>query len=307
MEPSKIVIAGGTGLIGSLLQKSFADQGREVVVLSRKEGPGLTQWDGKTHGFWAHSLEGADAVINLCGRPIVDRWTAANKSEYESSRVDPTEAIGEAVRKAQTPPRVWINASAIGFYGDSGAREVSEATRHGSDFMGDLCAKWEHACLRHETPDTRKVCLRMGVVLHAEFPFVKLASLAAKLGLAQTLGTGKQYISWIHAQDLVKMTEWCLFEPVSGPVNACSPDPVTNAEFMAAFRRVYGHPALPAVPAPLVKLGASLAGKEPSLLLTGQRAVPEIALARGFRFRFPELTEALDDVLGAVPAAWKTA
>lgn len=307
MDASKIVIAGGTGLIGSLLRSHFEDQGREVLVLSRNEGKGLVKWDGKTHGFWSQSLEGADAVINLCGKSIVNRWTERSKQTYEESRIAPTEAIGEAVRRAQAPPKLWVNASAIGFYGDTGQREVSEATRSGEGFMGELCSKWEDACLRHDTPGTRKVCTRIGVLLHEDSLFVKANSMVAKLGLAAALGSGKQYISWIHAQDLIKMVEWCMYEPVSGPINTCAPHPVTNAEFMAALRKLYGRPTLPNVPAPLVRLVAGLAGKEAELLLTGQRAIPEIALSRGFRFRFPEIQSALDDVLHAVPPAWKTA
>ncbi len=307
MDASKIVIAGGTGLIGGLLRSHFEDQGREVLVLSRSEGKGLVKWDGKTHGFWANSLEGAEAVINLCGKPIVSKWTDRNKRAYEDSRIEPSEAIGEAVRKAQTPPRLWINASAVGFYGDTGTREVTEATRADSGFLGELCSKWEDACLRHSTPETRKVCLRIGVVLHEDSVFVKATSLVAKLGLAAPLGSGKQYISWIHAQDLIKLVEWCMFEPVTGPINACAPHPVTNADFMSGLRRLYGRPPVPSVPAPLVRLVTSLVGKEPELLLTGQRAIPEIAQARGFRFRFPEIQGALDDVLHAVPTVWKTA
>jgi uncharacterized protein (TIGR01777 family) len=306
MEPSRIVIAGGTGSVGKVLRAHFAEQGREVVVLSRREGPGLTQWDGKTHGFWANVLEGAEAVINLSGTPITGRWTERNKRVYEDSRVLPTVAIGEAVRKAQSPPRVWINASAVGFYGDTGSREVSEATRAGTGFMGELCSKWEDACLSQTTLGTRKVCLRLGVVLHREAEFVRATTLMAKVGLGSALGNGRQYISWIHWHDLAKMAEWCLYEPVSGPLNACSPHPETNAEYMAALRKSFGRPRVPSVPAPLVRLGASLMGKEPDLLLTGQRAVPEIALARGFRFRFPELQAALDDVLKVVPPAWRT-
>ena len=307
MDASKIVIAGGSGFLGGLLRSHFENQGREVVVLSRNEGPGLVKWDGKTHGFWAQQIEGAAAVINMSGRQVTARWTEKNKREYEDSRIEPTRAIGEAVRKAQSPPKLWINSSAAGIYGDSGSREVTEATRPGTGFLAELCQKWEDACLSVETPGTRKVCLRTGVLLHPEAEFVKATSNCVKFGLTSPQGTGRQYVSWIHWQDWLKMVEWCLYEPVSGPLNATAPHPETNAEYMAALRRVYGRPALPPVPAPLVKMVVRLIGKEPELLLTGQRAIPEIAEARGFRFRFPELQGAVDDVLGVVPGAWRTA
>ncbi|MEX2242268.1 MAG: TIGR01777 family oxidoreductase [Fimbriimonadaceae bacterium] len=307
MDASKIVIAGGTGLIGSLLRSRFEDQGREVVVLSRSEGKGQVKWDGRTHGFWAQSLEGADAVINLSGVSVAMAWTEKNKRLIEDSRVQPTQAIAEAVRKCGTPPRVWINASAVGFYGDAGSREVSEATRAGSGFMGELCKKWESACLSEDTPRTRKVVARLGVVLDRNSPFIKAASMAAKFGVGGALGSGKQYVSWVHSQDVLRMFEWCLYEPVTGPINVCAPYPVTNSEFMAALRRMYFRPPVPGVPAGLLKLFAGLVGKESEVLLTGQRAVPEIALSRGFRFKFERVEHALADVLNAVPEAWKTA
>ena len=307
MDPSKIVVAGGTGHIGRSLCAHFESQGREVVVLSRTEGEGKVKWDAKTHGFWAQSLEGAGAVFNLCGAPVTRRWTKGSQQAMEDSRVQPTTAIGEAVRKCARPPRVWVNASAVGYYGDTGSREASEATRAGTGFLSELCKKWEAACLHNDTPQTRKVVLRIGVEVGRQAPFTRATSLIAKLGLGATLGTGRQYISWIHEHDLIKMFEWCLYEPVTGAVNACAPHPVTNAEYMAALRRMYFRPALPAVPGPIVRLVGALFGKEPDLLLTGQRVVPEIALSRGFRFKYSDIQSALDDALDAVPTAWKRA
>lgn len=304
MDASKIVIAGGTGFLGKLLRSHFEAQGREVVVIGRSGG---VTWDGKTQGEWAKSLEGAEAVVNLSGKSIAQKWTPARLQEMEDSRVQPTLAIAEAIKSCKTPPKVWINASAVGFYGDTGSREASEATRAGSDALGKMCVRWESACLSADTPDTRKVCIRIGVVLDDQAEFVKATSRVAKMGIGSALGSGRQYISWIHSGDLMRMFEWCLYEPVQGAINACSPNPVTNAQYMEEIRGVYGRPNVPAVPAPVVRAVVSLMGKEPYLLLSGQRAVPEIALARGFRFRFPEIKGALDDVLRAVPEAWRTA
>lgn len=304
MDVSKIVLAGGSGQLGGVLKSLFESQGKEVIVLSRHGG---VVWDGKTQGDWSKSLDGAEAVINLSGKSIATKWTASRLQEMEDSRVLPTRAIGEAVRGCKNPPKLWINASAIGFYGDTGNREASEATRAGTDPLGVMCQRWEAACLEVDTPETRKVCLRIGVVLDAKAPFVKATSLVAKMGIGGALGSGKQFISWIHSADLARMVDWCFFEPVHGPINACAPDPVTNAELMETLRGLYGRPPFPSVPAPMIRALVSLIGKEPYLLLTGQRAVPEIALARGFQFRFPELKGALIDVLNAVPEAWQTA
>jgi uncharacterized protein (TIGR01777 family) len=307
MDASRIVIAGGTGLIGSLLKDHFEKQGREVIVLSRTAGKGQVEWDGKGVGNWTSALEGADAVINVTGKSVGSRWTKRAKKVVVDSRVDPTKAIGEGVLACKTPPKVWINASAIGIYGDTGSREVSEATRPGNDFLAQLCVQWEDACLSVHTPETRKVCLRMGVLIDDQSEFLKYTSLVAKIGLGAALGSGKQYVSWIHSDDLVKMYEWCLYEQISGAVNCCSPRPVTNAEYMAALRTVYGRPPVPNAPAFIVKAVSTLMGKEPSILFAGQRAVPEIAQARGFRFRYEDVLPALDDCLNTLPRAWKTA
>src|SRR6185503_667609 len=193
MDASRIVIAGGTGLIGKHLKERFEQQGREVVVLSRHSGPGQIKWDGKTVGDWASQLEGADAVINVSGKSVGSRWTKRSMKDMTDSRVEPTQAIGEAITKAKAPPKLWINASASGYYGDTGAREVSEATRPGSDFLAQLCQKWEQACLSAHTPETRKVCVRLGVVLDKESEFVKATSFVARFGLGAAIGSGKQY------------------------------------------------------------------------------------------------------------------
>jgi uncharacterized protein (TIGR01777 family) len=307
MDASKIVIAGGTGLIGTHLREHFENQGREVIVLSRSSGKGKVQWDGKGVGEWVKVLENADAVINVAGESIGRRWTKKSMKEMTDSRVEPTKAIGEGILACSHPPKLWINASAVGYYGDTGSREVSEATRPGDDFMARLCQEWEAACQTVHTPETRKVCVRIGVVLDKDSEFVRATSFVTKIGLGAAIGSGKQYISWVHMDDLVRVFEWCLYEQVTGAVNACSPHPVTNAEYMAALRKVFGRPPVPNVPAFVIKAIGPLLGKEARLLLTGQRAVPEIALARGFRFRFEEVGPALDDCLDAIPKAWQTA
>ncbi len=303
----KIVVAGGTGQLGLLVTKHLTDRANEVVVLSRTAGPGRIVWDAKTVGDWASVLEKADAVINLCGTPVLKKWTAKNWAEIESSRILSTRAIGHAISMCQSPPKVWINASATGFYGDTGDREVVEATRTGNTRLAQLCKAWEHECLTARTPETRRVCLRIGVVLGPSLQILKIMSLATKMGVCAPLGSGRQFLSWIHWQDFVRMVDWCLSEPVTGAVNATAPSPVTNKEMTDHFRKIYCRPPLPAVPAPIVRLLSAAMGMEPEMLLTGQRAIPEIAVARGFRFNFQDIEPALTDVLETVPTAWRSA
>lgn len=303
----KIVVAGGTGQIGTMLCRYLSDKGHTVVQISREPGANRVVWDGKSVGEWAKSLEGADAVINLSGAGILKRWTAAYWKQIEESRLLSTAAIGAAVAQCQTPPKVWINASAIGFYGEPGDREVVEASRSGTDKLATLCKEWEDACLMSRTPETRKVCLRIGVVIGPEPRIMKMMSSAAKLGLCVPLGSGQQYISWIHWNDLMRMFEWCLFEPVTGAVNATAPNPVTQTELCAAMRGIYFRPPLPNVPVPMVRLFAAVMGLEADMLMTGQRVYPEIALVRGFRFDFEQIEPSLKDVLDASPKAWQPA
>ncbi|HXH60725.1 MAG TPA: TIGR01777 family oxidoreductase, partial [Fimbriimonadaceae bacterium] len=265
----KIIVAGGTGSLGRLLTAAFKGAGYHVLVLSRSAGAGRVVWDGKTVGDWATELEGAIAVVNLSGQSVVKRWTPASTKAMRDARVLSTIAIADAIKACKTPPRVWINASAAGYYGDTGDREVTEASKPGNGFLAELCVEWERACLQAYTPETRKVCLRIGVVLGPGAEFIKKVGILVRIGLGSALGNGRQYVSWIHGHDLAQMALWCLQEPVSGPLNAVAPQPVTNACLMAEMRAALSRPPVPPVPAPLVRLAVGLAGMEPTLLLTG--------------------------------------
>ncbi|MCH8980190.1 MAG: TIGR01777 family protein [Armatimonadetes bacterium] len=310
MHSRKVVVAGGTGLIGRAVTQHLAANGWDVVVLTRSskkiEGAKAVVWDGRSVGGWAAQLDGAHGVVNLAGAPIIKRWTKSNRRAILDSRLETTRALGDAIAAASSPPAVWINASAVGFYGETGSREASEATRPGTGFLADLCQQWEGACTQAATPDTRKVMLRIGAVLAREGKFVRATRLATKLGLGSAIGTGRQYVSWIHISDLVRLVEWCLTGTATGPLNATAPNAVTNSELMVCMRALLCRPPVPPVPAFAVRAAGALLGMEPELLLSGQRAVPEIALARGFRFVFSKIEDALLDVLDTVPEAWKT-
>lgn len=297
----KVVIAGGTGFIGRALVADYVGSGWEVVLLSRSGSRNseirTVAWDGKRPGEWVREFEGADVVINLSGAPIDQVWSDPAKAEILRSRVDSTQAIGAALVDLKNPPKVWINSSAIGWYGDTEAFEVSEASPAGKGFLAETCVAWEAAVDQFTSP-IRKVKMRTGVVLGrgggALEPLIKLT----RLGLGGSAGSGRQFISWIHLQDLLDLYRWVGDEPeIQGPVNATSPNPVTNAVFMHELRSVCHRPWSPPVPAFMLRIGARAIGTEPDLILISQRVAPQIAEAHDFPFRFPTLREALKNLI----------
>ncbi len=297
--PSKIIIAGGTGALGTLLSNAYTEQRWEVVVLGRAgyQVPGnarYVRWNASTLGDWADELEGATAVVNLAGRSVNTRFTAKNKREILDSRVWTTKLIGEAISRCRHPPAVWINAGGISIYPPSATTFTESDRPKGTDFLAQVSQQWEAAFANAITPVTRKVQLRISSVLLSRGgmlgPLVKLA----KLGLGGTVGRGDQYVSWIHQDDFVRLVDWLIKnEHVDGLVHASSPNPVTNADFMQALRRKIGVPVGMPNPAWAVSLGAWLIGTEPQLALDGRRVVSRVLEEAGFQFNFPELNVAL--------------
>lgn len=304
MNPNRIILAGGSGFIGTALAFEFARRGYEVVVLTRRPEARADKieevaWDGKTAGAWSQYLDGAKAVINLTGKNVNCRHTPENLRAITASRVDSVRALGQAAALVETPPRVWVQASGIGFYGDTGERVCDECAPMGTDALATVCRDWEGALQGLELPRTRKVFIRIGFVLGREgggFPI--LAGLTRKF-LGGTAGNGRQYVSWVHLADLVRMFAAAVErDDLDGTFNAVAPNPVTNAEFMRELRGALHRPWSPPVPALAVKIGARLMGTEPSLALTGQRCVPKHFLDSGFEFEFSELRPALADLCG---------
>ncbi|MCU0315796.1 MAG: TIGR01777 family oxidoreductase [Fimbriimonadaceae bacterium] len=304
----KVIIAGGSGFVGRELVAFFAKQGYEIVVLSRSQKPvengRVVVWDGKNLGPWSQELEGAKAVINLCGSPIANLWTESYKKELYDSRVTPTSLIGQAISQATLPPEVWVNASGVGFYGETGNQMVTESFPPGKDFLGELSQAWEGAMQAHPTPKTRKVILRLGVVLGDGGALEKLVDLTKKY-LGSPVGNGKQWMSWIHVHDVARMFEWAISSPISGAVNCVSPDPRTNSDLMAALRQKFGRPFVPPPPLPLLRIATRLMGTQVDLLLISNRALPTLAEAQGFTFEFPTLESAFDNLLNDTPPEWK--
>ena len=299
----KIVVPGGSGFLGKSLRRFLPENSWEMVVLSRNPGPGgpalrEAAWDGRNIGEWAQHLEGASAVVNLAGKSINCRFTPENRAAILSSRIDAVKAVGEAVRRCSSPPRVWIQAAAVGFYGDAGDRVCEEASGPGQGFFPEICQAWEGAFLREELPTTQKVILRIGPVLGRGGGALEKLSGLARRGLGGAVGSGNQWLSWIHADDLNRMIGWALESPeVEGAYNAVAPHPATNRDFMGSLRRALGvRFGLPA-PAFAVKLGSRFLGVDPSLALEGQRCRPARSLSQGFGFEHPDLPEALENLL----------
>lgn len=296
----KIIVAGGTGFLGRALVAALRARGDDVRVLTRAaKAPGEIAWapDGGV-GAWLPSLEGAEAIVNLAGAGIADkRWTDARKREIVESRLQATRSLVAAAGSLQSPPRVFVSASAVGYYGDRGAEVVTEDTPAATDFLGVLAREWEEAAQPVTVHGTRLVILRTGLVLAADGGALGQMRLPFSLGVGGRLGSGAQYMPWIHRDDWVRLVLWLIDEPAAeGPFNLAAPQPVTNAAFTKALGRALKRPTIFPVPAFALKLlFGEMAGP---LLLAGQRAVPAKAEAMGFRFDYPDLAAALGAIFG---------
>lgn len=299
----RVVLAGGSGFLGQALAADLVAHGYEVTVLSRSPRPGgaATQirWDAKSLGGWASSLDGAEAVVNLVGKSVDTRYTADNRREIVESRVDSVRVLGEAVAACARPPRVWVQAASLAIYGDPGDRILDEAAPPGSGFSAETCVLWERAFDSLELVDTRKVILRIGFALGRGGGALGRLEQLTRFYLGGAAGNGRQYISWLHLEDLNRMFRWAIARSeLEGVYNATGPSPVSNAQFMDALRAVLHRPWSPPIPAAAVHIGARLMGTEAVLALTGRRCVPSRLVEQGFVFEHPELEPALRDLLG---------
>lgn len=300
----RIILAGGSGFIGTAIAVEFVRRGWDVVVLtrsprSRTDGTREVAWDGKNPGEWVQLLEGAEAVINLAGKNINCPHTPENLREITASRVNSVNAIALAVARVQMPPRVWVQASATGFYGDTKDRLRDESAPCGTDALALICREWEAAFSAADVPGTRKVTLRTGFVLGREGGALPVLIRLTKVFLGGSAGNGRQFVSWIHLTDLVQMFVAAVERrELSGTFNAVAPNPASNAELMQELRRVLHRPWSPPAPKLAVKIGAWLMRSDASLALTGQYCVPLRFTDAGFDFKFPELRPALVDLCG---------
>jgi len=301
----KIILAGVTGFIGKPLVEQLLKSGHNLYILTRdparlpwsaSERRHALQWDAERQGSWAKAVDGADAVINMAGEPIAEkRWVPAQKEKLLRSRINATRAIAGAIHAAKIKPKVLINASAVGYYGPVESGDVTEAAACGQGFLAGLCEAWERETLGLEAVGVRVVLLRIGIVLEKGGGAFAKMELPFKMFAGGPLGSGKQWFPWIHRDDIVGLIQYALENnAVSGPVNAAAPNPVTMAEFCAALGREMGRPSWAPVPAFVLKL---LLGEMSEMLLTGQKAVPQKALAMGYVFKYPKVEEALKDIV----------
>lgn len=292
----RVLVTGGTGFIGRALVRRLRARGDKVTVLSRRPAAAAALL-GADIGIW-HDLSAwtpetvFDAVINLAGEPIVDRpWSMARKRVLRDSRIGVTERLLQAMRQSTRKPAVLLSGSAIGIYGNDGSDPVTESTTAGGDFGAMLCAEWEHAALAAEALGVRVCLLRTGLVLHRDGGLLKKMHLPFALGLGSRLGDGRQPMSWIHRADYLDALLFLLDrQSCRGAYNLTAPAPVSNREFTDALARSLKRPAFLAAPARVLRI---VLGQRAPMLLGGRRVLPERLLAEGFRFRFPELTEAL--------------
>ena len=299
----RIAIAGGSGFLGSPLAEVYAEEGHDVRVLTRSlpDGtarhepgtgvPGITRvgWapEGRS-GPWAHAIDGADAVINLAGESVgARRWTPQRKAQLRDSRLIPTRSLTAAILTVPRPPRVFVSSSATGYYGPAGDEPKTENSPPGTDFLAHLCVDWEKEARQAIRPGLRVAIIRTGIVLERSGGALVEIMRPFRFFAGGRLGSGRQYVSWIHRLDWVEMIRWIVETPdAAGPLNATAPHPVTNKELSRALGSALRRPALIPAPAPALKL---VLGEFAQTVLTGQRAIPTRALELGYHFRYPEI------------------
>ncbi|RRO14931.1 TIGR01777 family protein [Saccharopolyspora rhizosphaerae] len=297
MPGMRVVVAGSSGLIGTSLVAGLRRAGHDVVRLVRRLPAAADErgWDPGTGELDADALEGADAVINLSGPGIGDqRWTPERKRHLLQARVRATEVIAKAVAESGVP--VLANASAVGYYGDTGSHPVTETSPPGADFLAGLCRRWEAATAPAVAAGARVVLLRSGLVIAPSGGLLGKLEPLFTFGLGGRLGAGKQYMPWISLEDEVAALRFAVETPdISGPVNLTGPAPVTNAEFTRALGEALGRPAPWIVPGFALRL---IMGELADTALTGQRAMPTVLEAHGFSFQHPTLGAALAAATG---------
>ena len=300
----RILMTGGTGLVGRALVPALLARGHEVLVVSRDAErarrvlPGnaaILAADPTEPGPWLERARTCDAVVNLVGESVGQgMWTGAKKRRLRRSRLRPTGLLADALRNGDRPD-IFLSASATGYYGDGGERALAENAEPGHDFLAILCHEWEQSARQIESERCRVVCLRFGIILAVDGGMLAKLLPMYRLGLGGPLGHGRQYLSWIHLRDAVGAMLFALENPaVRGPVNVTTPHPPRQREFASALGKALGRPARLVAPAWGLKL---LLGEKARLLLQGQRAVPNQLKARGFVWQFSDLERALADLL----------
>jgi uncharacterized protein (TIGR01777 family) len=306
----RVVITGGTGLIGRAVSADLAADGHEVIVLTRSTeratglatGVAAQRWDARTAEGWGHLAEGADAIVNLAGASLAgehffpSRWTDERKRVIRESRANAGRAVVQAVEQASQRPSVIVQASAIGIYGPRGDEIVAEDAQVGDDFGARVVVRdWEPSTAPVEEMGVRRVIIRTAPVLDADEGSLPRMLLPFRLFVGGPMGSGKQWFPWIHIQDEVRAIRFLIEnEGASGAFNLVAPEPLTNAQFGRTIGRVMGRPYYMPLPGFALRLAF---GQVADVLLNGQRAIPQRLLGFGFQFRFPDAESALRDLL----------
>jgi uncharacterized protein (TIGR01777 family) len=307
----RIVIAGGSGFLGSPLAEVYAEEGHDVRVLTRSLPPGESRHESGTgmpgitrvgwkadgeSGPWAHTIDGADAVVNLAGESIGDRrWSPQRKALLRDSRIFPTRSLVSAIRAAAKPPGVFISASGVDYYEPGDDRKTEESPAGGT-FLAQLCEDWEREARKADRPGMRIAILRSGVVLERSGGVLPRMVTPFKLFVGGPLGSGRQYMSWLHRLDWVEMVRWIVQTPeAAGPINATAPHPVTSRQFARALGSALHRPSFIRAPSFAMKMAV---GEFANYVLSGQRVIPARAQALGYHFRYPEIDIAFRGIFG---------
>jgi len=300
----KLLLAGCTGFIGKELIKELKEKGHSIVLLVRdiekyknleNEKLLVKQWDGKSLGDWAPEIENVDGIINLTGEPIAGkRWTNRQKKVISSSRLDSTNALIEAINKAKKKPKVLINASAVGYYGNVEDGLVSENYKKGKGFLADICEEWENAAKPAVKDNVRVVFLRIGIVLEKGGGALEKITPPFMMFAGGPLGSGKQWFPWIHRDDVIGIILYALEnENISGEVNTVAPECVTMKDFCSELGKVIKRPSWAPVPGIALKV---LLGEMADMLLGGQHAIPEKLTKNGYDFKYKKVSTALKNI-----------
>ena len=329
----RILLPGGSGQVGKILARHLHAKGHEVTVLSRTlqahaSNPWRTlPWDGLTPGPWTAEIDRSDAVIHLSGRSVNCRYNAANRQAIFDSRIKPTLLLGQVIAASPTPPRLWMNASTSTFYrhaldrtqdeftGELGDLPSERGTREPANlpetwsFSIDVASRWEQAFLSIPTPRTRKIRLRSSMVMSPDPGGVfSVLSNLARTGLGGSIGSGRQFVSWMHDLDYCRATDLLLTQPeiteeTGGIVNMTAPEPLPNRDFMRALREAWHMPIGLLATEWMIQVGTFLMRSESELVLKSRRVVPTLLLKRGFEFAFPTWPAAARDLVSRTRAA----
>jgi len=305
----RIILAGGSGFLGHALAAHFLNLGWDVVTLTRSPQPTgaigrQVAWDGRTMGSWRTELEGATAVINLTGKSVDCRYTARNRKEILDSRINPTRVLGDAIGRCHQPPQVWLNANTATIYKHTFAGPWDESGEIGAtpeakdDFSVEVAKSWERPLDEAQTPGTRKIGMRMTMVLgmgtNSVFPALRRL---VRLGLGGKMSSGRQFVSWMHETDFCRAVEWLItHDDIQGPVNLAAPNPLPNREMMKTLRQVCRVPiGLPATDW-MLEVGAFFLRTETELIIKSRRVIPRRLIDSGFQFQFPTIREAFENL-----------